>query len=130
MSGRWKTSGHRTQGWRAPVLGASYVWARGCALAGRTITGRMSSSTPNPQNAAYGHGFKKGDRVAIVDGDVERHGGTAPLEPGKRGTVTYDRKLRRVGVKFDDDGSTAQIRTRYLRKLDELEVLVEGYEAP
>lgn len=75
-----------------------------------------------------GHGFRTGDRVEVVDRrlDAGLHSShIAVMQVGRRGTVTYHRKLRRIGVKWDDDGSTAQIRVRHLRKLTELELLAE-----
>jgi hypothetical protein len=73
---------------------------------------------PKPEAVPY---FEVGDRVELTDPHA--------LKPGRRGVVTYNRKLRRVGVKWDDDGTTAQIRRRMLRKLTDLELLVEGWEA-
>ena len=75
------------------------------------------------------HGFKRGDRVEVVDrrSDLGLHSTHATvLYPERRGTVTYARKMRRVGVDLDGGGATAQILTRHLRKLSELEVLAEG----
>lgn len=74
------------------------------------------------------HGFRTGDRVEVVDrrDDAGLHSShIAVMHVGRRGTVTYHRKLRRIGVKWDD-GSTAQIRVRHLRKLTDLERLAEA----
>jgi hypothetical protein len=43
--------------------------------------------------------------------------------------VTYDRKQRRIGVMWDDDGSTAQILVRHLQKLTPVELLAEADDA-
>lgn len=48
------------------------------------------------------------------------------MHVGRRGTVTYHRKLNRIGVRWDDDNTPAQIRVRHLRKLTELELLAEA----
>jgi hypothetical protein len=61
------------------------------------------------------------------------------MHVGRRGTVTYHRKLNRIGVRWDDDDTPAQpmpivlglalegqIRVRHLRKLTELELLAEA----
>lgn len=50
------------------------------------------------------------------------------MYPGRKGVVTWGKKLRRVSVTWDDDGTCAQIRVRFLRKLHELEVLAEAAE--
>jgi hypothetical protein len=71
------------------------------------------------------HGFRRGDRVKLVTMTEP----PSVLRSGRRGTVTYDRKQRRVGVMWDDDGSTAQILVRHLQKLTPVELLAEADDA-
>jgi hypothetical protein len=95
----------------------------------RTISGRISGSRPNMQNIPKpGHSLREGDRVEVIDlqEDPGLHSTHMAVQLGGcRGSVTWDKKYGKVGVRLDDK-TDILIQARHLRKLSDLEVLAEG----